>query len=484
MTPLVTKPSTLNPGYPLGLPPPSLQCTIVFTATGSNTLFAIGGATPGFLAIDAVSVLACQPNTVRVAIVVGIPYHQPPSPPPSPPYIDPYYGYGRRRLRTERRGPDGEMEEAEDEDYADEPPLVEGVSQKDGLGDAGVTSYSDTRGRQLTATSSSPILDQLTEGLVAAAAAAAGVPVSSVTVVSVTPLGSGNAVLVELLVTLSPVWPQPNATVTYQELQVEERGGEGRRACLSFCRGRGWARGWTSWCSLSPGGCTFPPFPSLIALHPSSHPSSSFPLLRPTCLPQWTRPWSPSWASPASPCSCSLRPPQGKHRPCPRSRRWQKPRRIPLHHGHCPHTHGPFPRHLNGPSRRDRPTLRLRPAAPWTTTRAATWWVTHWVDGGGGGPRWLGWLTLSLTLEGAVGALGGGQGSGCKCWGHRDCVMLLTPLLSPQVLNPSGAYYTLSDTKMRFDLTLNTSYSTLVAQGNLSAFKADLREAVALTFKV
>ena len=81
-------------------------------------------------------------------------------------------------------------------------------------------------------------------------------------------------------------------------------------------------------------------------------------------------------------------------------------------------------------------------------------------------------------------ALGGGRSSGGKCWGDGDCVMLLTPLISPQVLNPSGAYYTLSDTKMRFDLTLNTSYSTLVAQGNLSAFKADLREAVALTFKV
>ena len=55
-----------------------------------------------------------------------------------------------------------------------------------------------------------------------------------------------------------------------------------------------------------------------------------------------------------------------------------------------------------------------------------------------------------------------------------------------QVLSPSaGGFYSLSPTKMRFDLFLNTSYANIASTPTrLGTFTSDLRDAMALAFQV
>ena len=87
-----------------------------------------------------------------------------------------------------------------------------------------------------------------------------------------------------------------------------------------------------------------------------------------------------------------------------------------------------------------------------------------------------GWCSESFGLSAACGV-------GCtllECFASSP----FCPARSQVLTFTGGGYYALSDTKMRFVLVLNTSYSALVASDDLGAFTADLRDAVAIAFKV
>ena len=58
------------------------------------------------------------------------------------------------------------------------------------------------------------------------------------------------------------------------------------------------------------------------------------------------------------------------------------------------------------------------------------------------------------------------------------------PLPRSQVLTSTNGTYALSDTKQRFGLILNISYSALIASGSQGAFTTDLRDATALAYQV